>query len=294
MLVAADSSPVPGKPSTGVVPPPVAARASGQPASCPMAPAAAAANEKDGLFPLLANMEGLIVADITSFIAIGNQAAAGGRPRDAEAALLMACRVADKLKGAAAVESADAKYQLGALYAGLALNGSYGAGPQRAELLGRAERLYAGSSQAYLASYGQAHEKSQLAANGLAAVRQAMAATPLPLPAQAQTASPAPLPAQAQTASPTPLPAQAQTAPPAPNPVEAQTAPPAPARVPKLAIRVEESEKPARQAPRVAASAPVVRPLPPAAAQGSTRRAPPVFKECLPAVATLGLCDPGT
>lgn len=194
-------------------------------------------------------MEGLIAADIISFTAIGHQAAAAGKPRDAEAAFLMACRVADKLAGAASVESADARYQLGAHYAGLASAGAAGAGSPRTELLGRAERLYADSAQTYRARYGQTHEKSQLAAEGLAAVRQALAPT-------ATTAT-----TSTVAATPTPAPAQVP--------------------VPQLATHIEESQKPPTLAP-------------PAAAQGSTRQRAPGFKECLPAVATLGLCNPGT
>lgn len=203
-----------------------AATASAQPAACPLEPAAATASDKDGRLPLLASVDGLIAADITSFIFMGNQAAAAGQPRDAETAFLMSCRVADKLKGAASVESADARYQLGAHYAGLALNSGTGAASNRGELLARAERLYADSAQAYVASFGQAHEKSELAAQGLAAVRQAAAPPPTPTPTRA---------------------------------------PP-----------------------------PAVSALPPADAQGKTRQRPPLFEECAPAVATLGLCDPGT
>ena len=231
ILAGTDLSAKPGKPDTSVAAPP-AALASEQPAPCPTESATAAASEKDGRLPLLASVEGLIVADITSFIFIGNQAAAAGQPRDAEAAFLMSCRVADKLKGAASVESADARYQLGAHYAALALNGGAVAAPQRAELLARAERLYTDSAKTYLASFGQGHEKSQLAAQGLAAVRQAIAPSSTPALAQAQTAPP------------------------------------------------------------IAGPAPAASPLPRADAQGKARQRPPVFKECLPAVATLGLCDP--
>ncbi len=257
MLAETDSSARPGNPKTSVAAPPSAV-ATAQPAPCPTEPATAAASEKDGRLPLQASVDGLIVADITSFIFIGSQAAAAGQPRDAEAAFLMSCRVADKLKGAASVESADARYQLGAHYAGLALNTGAGAAPQRAELLARAERLYADSAQAYLASFGQAHEKSQLAAQGLAAVRQAIASR--------------------STSPPTPAPAQAQTA-----PLAAQ---------PRLAARSEASETPPRLAPSVAGPAPAASLLPRADNQGKARQRPPVFKECLPAVATLGLCDP--
>lgn len=278
-LLLTDSPLVRGKPdkvdAMVATPPAIVALASGQPAPCPSEPVAVAASEKDGRFPLQANVEGLMAADITSFIAIGNESAAAGRPRDAEAAFLMACRVADKVAGAGSVESADAKYQLGAHYARLALKGGAAASADRTELLRRAERLQADSSQVYLASYGEAHETSQSAVKGLAEVRQALA--------------PAPKPSATATATPMPAPSVI------PEPTEAPAVVPAPA--PQLATRSEEAEKPPQPpqtAPPVAAAAPAVSPVPPTDPQESSRQRPPSSKECLPAVATLGLCDPNT
>jgi hypothetical protein len=278
LLLGTETLPLPGQAKTGLVQPQPAALASPQLASCAVEPAAVAASDKDGHFPLQAGVEGLIAADITSFIAIGNDSAAAGRPRDAEAAFLMACRVADKLGGAGSVELADAKYQLAALYAKLALAGAAAGGADRAELLKRAEPLYRDSLQTSVVRYGEAHEKSQLAAKGLAAVRQAL------VPAATPTAKPAP----AATATPAPAPVQAQIVPPPPP------SSPSPAPVPKPAIRVEAAEKPPRPAPPVAVAAPAVRPMPPAVAPATTRQRPSAVKECLPAVAALGLCDPGT
>ena len=146
--------------------------ASRQFAACPLMPTTAAASEKDGQFPLQADVSGLIAADIASFIAIGKEAVASGRLRDAEVAFLMSCRVADKLKGADSVESAEAKFQLGAHYARLALDAD---SANRAELLRQAELLYSDSSHIYLLKYGKAHEMSQFAAEGLATVRQTLA-----------------------------------------------------------------------------------------------------------------------
>lgn len=140
-----------------------------------MEPAAAAASEKDGHFPLQADVSGLIAADIASFIVIGREAAAAGRPRDAEAAFLMSCRVADKLTGAASIESADAKFHLGSHYTRLALDGGVAAGAKPAALLRRAEPLYLDSLQTYIANYGEADETSRLAAESLAALRQTLA-----------------------------------------------------------------------------------------------------------------------
>ncbi|ABM40137.1 hypothetical protein Pnap_4726 (plasmid) [Polaromonas naphthalenivorans CJ2] len=170
MLGHAASSPFPDQPKTTAAPR-SAALAPVQRTACPLQPAAAATGRKDGKFSLQADLSGMTAKNIASFIVLGKEAAAAGRPRDAEVAFLMSCRVADKLKGMDSVESADAKYQLGWLYAGLALeDGS--ARASRAELRRRAQRLYADSLRTYLARYGQAHEKSRFAAEGLKALGQ--------------------------------------------------------------------------------------------------------------------------
>ena len=139
-----------------------------QPAACPLRPAVPVAGKKDGQFVLQADLSGMTASNIASFIVVGKEAAASGRVRDAEVAFLMSCRVADKLKGMDATESADAKYQLGWLYARLALEGGAGEA-SRTELRRRAERLYADSLRTYQARYGPAHEKTGFAAEGLAA-----------------------------------------------------------------------------------------------------------------------------
>lgn len=197
LMLAADSSSVARQPKTSLAASQPAASALGQLAACPLQPAAAAAGGKDGQFPLQANVSGLIAADIASFVVVGKEAAATGRPRDAEVAFVMACRVADKLRGSNSVESADARYELASHYAALALLDGSVASANRAELLGRAELLYSDSLQVYLLKYGQAHEKSRFATEGLASVRQTLA------PAQtAQQSAPVPeKPAQQNAAS---------------------------------------------------------------------------------------------
>ncbi|MEO5659088.1 MAG: hypothetical protein ABIQ90_04720 [Polaromonas sp.] len=163
------------KSKTSVAPPQPPVPASEQLAACPLQPAAAAAGEKDGQLPLEVGVSGLIAADIGTFIVVGSESVAAGRPRDAEVAFLMACRVADKLKGSNSVESADARYQLGAHYAALAIPGRSDAASHRAELLKRAELLYADSLQVYRLKYGPVHKKSSSASDGLATVRQTLA-----------------------------------------------------------------------------------------------------------------------
>lgn len=152
-----------------------------QVSTCPVQPAVTEASNQDGTFPFQADLAGLNASDIGSFIVIAKESASAGRPRDAETALLMACRLADRLKGTGSIESADAKYQLGSHYATLAHDGppGIGAGP-RAEWMARAQQLYADSLETYQAKFGEADEKSRFAAAGLAAARQTLAQAQTP------------------------------------------------------------------------------------------------------------------
>jgi len=173
-----------------------------QPSACPAQPTVPAANEKDGRFPLQNDMAGLIAADIGTFIVLGKESAAAGRPHDAEVAFLMSCRLADKLKGPDSVEAADARYQLAAHYAGLALaQPDAGTVPRRAEWLAQARRLYGDSLRIYTASHGPAHEKSRFAAQGLAAVEAALTQAPPEAPPAAAPPEPAAPPAAAAPAA---------------------------------------------------------------------------------------------
>ena len=246
-------SPEAGGPKTNdaAAPPPVAP-ASQQLSACPLEPAVVAASKDDGRFPLQAGVSGLIAADIASFIVIGNEAVAAGRPRDAEAAFLMSCRVADKLGGAGSVGSADAKYHLGSHYARLAHDGGVAAAADRAELLGRAEPLLQDSLQTYVANYGQAHEKSQLAAQGLAGVRQVLP--------------------QAQKVQDVPA--------------------PAPVPVSESARDTGGPEKLPPPAPPGAGTAQPASPSPTTGAKVETRQDSTAAKKCSQAVAILGLCNP--
>lgn len=165
---------------TTVIPAPVVARAlAPEPfAACPSQPAAPVAGQKDGKFLMQGDLSGTAATDTTRFIVAGKEAAVAGRPRDAEVAFLMACRVADKFKGASSVESADAKYQLAWQYEWLAREDGLAAGANRAELLKRADSLYSDSLKVYLAKFGPNHEKARFAADGLAAVQQILANGP--------------------------------------------------------------------------------------------------------------------
>lgn len=163
--------------------------------ACALEPAVPPAGGADGKFPLQADVTGLIRADIATFRVVGSAAAAAGRPRDAEIAFLMSCRVAGALRSGDSVEFADAKYQLGDYYARLALEGSPSSEGSRNALLTRAELLYADSLQAYGAVYGDKHEKALLATKALTSVRQILAqvstapAESTPLPERASRAA---------------------------------------------------------------------------------------------------------
>lgn len=152
---------------------PAALRAEKFPA-CPMVPATFLGGANDGRFPLLAEVSGLIAADIASFGVVGRESAAAGRNRDAEVAYLMSCRVADELNGAASLESADARYQLANHYAKTAVSQN-SPGTNQHELLSRAEELYAASARIYAANFGDAHERSRFAVQGLSGVQQKLA-----------------------------------------------------------------------------------------------------------------------
>ena len=190
MLTRSNSWPVPGKPNTDRSAPQPRALASSQIAACPLQAITAVADKKDGLFPLQAGVAGLVAADIASFIVIGKEAAAAGRTRDAEVAFLMACQVADKLKGIDSVESAQARYELGSHYGWLADDGSPVTAPNRHQLRSRAERLYADSLHLYHFTYGQAREKSAFASQELVTVTVPLQQTL----AQGESLQPAPAP----------------------------------------------------------------------------------------------------
>ena len=98
-FLSTDSSSLFDEARTNVDQPNPSGLAPGQLVACPAQLIAAVAGEKDGRFPMQADESGLIVADIASFLILGQAALAAGRVRDAEVALLMSCRIAEKLKG---------------------------------------------------------------------------------------------------------------------------------------------------------------------------------------------------
>jgi len=110
-------------------------------AACPLQPAAPTTGRTDGRFQMPAELQNYGPSDVGAFMVIGKEAAAEGRLRDAEIAFLMACRVADRFKGAESTESANARAQLALHYETLVRLDGPPAAAARGELQRRAELL---------------------------------------------------------------------------------------------------------------------------------------------------------
>jgi hypothetical protein len=149
----------------------------------------------------------------------GKEAVAGGRPRDAEALFMNACRTAAVDTGPdGRVGMADAKYRLARLYAQAAATA---AGAKRDELRSQARALDADSLRIYTARYGAKHEKTQFAAKALAALGDAADA---PTAVAQAPAEPNPHPAASKQAEqPKPQPKLQAAAPPPKVAAKAET-----------------------------------------------------------------------
>jgi hypothetical protein len=159
------------------------AQALAQPASpAPVKQAAACAFE-----PLLAASEGTTDGryriqsagtqatpqDLPAYLAVGADAAAQGRVRDAETAYIIACRMAGQATGVDSAELADAKYQLASHYLQAANEAQVTSGFD--EIRQRAEMLFGESIDVYGMKLGIDHEKTRQAVAGLSAVKAAVA-----------------------------------------------------------------------------------------------------------------------
>lgn len=138
-----------------------------QPVSCTFSPMVAQGGPGDGMFRLQDGVQA--AAQPSAYLAVAREAQQAGRARDAEVALITACRVAGHLSGAGSVEVAEAQQRLAQHYAALAR--AAGAAPPK-ELLRRAERLLADSVRAYAAALGKNHARTRQAAQALDAVKR--------------------------------------------------------------------------------------------------------------------------
>ena len=236
--------------------------------ACPGAQAIASASRADGHATLQG--EPKAASEVAALILTGKESAAAGRARDAELTFLWACRAADKLQQADAIEPVDARYQLARHYAHVVAVGDDNL-PNRSELIRRADVLLTDSLQAYQARYGESHEKTRFAAEGLAALRQSVAQA---APAAPENSAPTQVaaPSQSQTQAPTRSPAVAiaPAIPPAREPVITRATAPPPAAAPRAVVaarppvQVQTGAGPAFIPPRQAelAAAPPPRRLP--------------------------------
>lgn len=265
------------------------AQAIRQEAPCPGKPSIAPAGGEDGQFKLVERVANQRASDVAALVVIGKEAAASGRPRDAEVAFIIACRVATQLRSD--VHVADAKYQLAWHYANTARPGSTAV---RDDLASRARVLYSDASRVYEARLGKQHEKSRFAATGLAALQQpessqpsstaatvspdtkVAAATP-PDRAATPAASPAPAPRAERAAEPVaaqppssvaaPTPSRPVVAAPSAPTARSPAAPPAQPATPSRSAEARSNDTrvagagPAMRAPPVAS--PTRAPAPP-------------------------------
>lgn len=157
--------------------------------ACPSSPLAGATQPGDGQFTLDAALASRSHPDPAAFLAVAREAAGQGRPRDAEVALIAACRIAEQASGPRSAPVADIKAQIAQHY--VALAGREDAEDARKALLQRATDLYSDSAGAYSAALGKNASKTRMTEQRLASLREGRASVPPP-PNPIVVAAPAP------------------------------------------------------------------------------------------------------
>lgn len=139
--------------------------------SCPPQPAvAASATEQDGQFMLDAALDTRPLPTAGAFMTVAREAAQAGRVRDAEVALIAACRVAERQGGSYSAPVADVKAQLGEHY--LRMAAQVPEDEEQARLLyERATTLLTETADAYAAALGKNASRTRVAEKRLALVR---------------------------------------------------------------------------------------------------------------------------
>ncbi|HEY8357767.1 MAG TPA: hypothetical protein VIL30_09930 [Ramlibacter sp.] len=158
---------VPQGPAAPALDPAVVAAAA---AACPAEPLLVRTGPRDGQFSLQAALAANPGTDPSAFVKVAGEMASDGRPRDAEVALIVACRVAAQSAGVVSAPVADVKTQLAQHYAAMAAQES--AREQRPALLQRVGGLLNDSAQAYKAALGPDAPQTRLAAQRAAALAQ--------------------------------------------------------------------------------------------------------------------------
>jgi hypothetical protein len=242
----------------------------------------ASTGDGDGQVALNKEAQGSATA-VHNFIVKGKESAASGHLRDAETTFLNACRSAQRLKDDP-VPLADAQYQLGRHYAQVAAVPGV---PKRAEMLTRAEALYANALQSYRQHRGPEHEKTRFAGEGLAQVQQLVAAAGLPRVATAPAAPQAApqggandtrvagnAPSQPVQAPPVAVAPPVALPAPAPAPAVVAQSQPVPAPAPEIAAQPRPAPAPAPAVVAQPNPAPAPAPLPPPAIVAQPKPAP--------------------
>jgi hypothetical protein len=135
-------------------------------AACEEEPLLRAAGRADGQLAVPEATAGKSIDVAEKSIVAGKEVAAAGRPRDAEVAFLVACRIAAETQRPQTL--ADAKYNLARHYAQMA--DEPGLEAQRDKLRQRAGILYTAAHALFAEQLGASHEKTRFAANGLQAL----------------------------------------------------------------------------------------------------------------------------
>jgi hypothetical protein len=138
------------------------------PAACNFEPLVPPRGAGDGQFGLHAALAGHRSGDPQPFLVVAEEAAVQGRPRDAEVALIAACRVA--AQAGPTVPLADAQARLAQHYTGVATHEREAA--QRGSLMQRAESLLADSAAAFSTALGPNASRTRIAQQRLASFRQ--------------------------------------------------------------------------------------------------------------------------
>ncbi len=139
--------------------------------TCPPQPAVpASASQQDGQFILDAALETRPLPTASAFMTVAREAVQGGRVRDAEVALIAACRVAERQGGSYSAPVADVKAQLGEHY--LRMAAQSGEDQEQGRLLyDRATTLLSETADAYAAALGKNASRTRFAEKRLALVR---------------------------------------------------------------------------------------------------------------------------
>ena len=160
---------------TASVPPAQAMGAQSASSACAAEPGVPQGAAGDGQFNLQAALDSADTAPPSAFIAVAKEAADQGRHRDAEVALIAACRVTERSAPAPSAPLSRVMNLLGQHY--VAVAGTQTDGELREALLARGRDLLDGSVRGYTAVLGAGASRTRDAAERLAAAQ----ADPAPL-----------------------------------------------------------------------------------------------------------------